>query len=111
MENKIRVNIDGACEPKNPGGTAAYGGVIRLDGKVIHKFSDIYTPKVPGQTSNNIAEYCALGVALKWLKENNYKDYDIEVLSDSQLVVNQMWNNWNINKGLYVPFAEKCKKK
>ncbi len=53
------VNIDGLCEPVNPGGIATYGYVIRDEsGSLIAKKSGV-VGKGAGM-SNNVAEYAAL---------------------------------------------------
>lgn len=103
----ITVFFDGACEPKNPGGTASYGFIIQEDGKELYRESKIVCS---GPTaSNNVAEYNGLINALRWLYFNKHQDKKILCKGDSMLVVQQMSGAWGINKGLYVPYAEKCK--
>jgi len=103
----ITVYFDGACEPKNPGGTASYGFIIHKDEKELYQHGEIICSG-PG-ASNNVAEYCGLINALRWIYINNYKDEQILVHGDSMLVINQMAGSWNINKGIYVDYAHKCK--
>ena len=81
----IVVNIDGLCEPQNPGGIATYGLVIRNDtGRVIAKNSGIVGKG--SEMSNNVAEYAALCECLVLLLDRKMTDLPIEVRSDSRLV-------------------------
>jgi ribonuclease HI len=107
---KVVVHFDGACEPRNPGGTMGFGAVI-CEGKTeIWRHSGISIPEEwSGQTSSNLAEYLALAAALRWLLEAGRQDRDIEIHGDSQLVINQMFGNWRIKTGAYVPIANEAK--
>jgi len=101
--------FDGACEPTNPGGTASYGSIVYRHGTEIWRHSQIYNPPVPGETSNNIAEYLGLISVLEFLKSHEL-DNDLTMISgDSKLVIEQMSGRWQIRGGLYVPFAGKAK--
>jgi ribonuclease HI len=103
----ITVFFDGACEPKNPGGTASYGVIILNNGKEIHRETKIVC-KGNG-ASNNVAEYNGLINALRWLYARRLQDEEILCKGDSKLVVEQMSGRWGINKGIYVEWALKCK--
>ena len=104
----IIVNIDGLCEPVNPGGIATYGYLIcDADGSLIAKKSG-YVGKGP-LMSNNVAEYAALCESLDILLRRHLEDAAIMVRSDSKLVVNQMAGNWKFHKGLYKGNYEKAK--
>jgi ribonuclease HI len=113
----LRVWIDGACEPVNPGGTASYGLVVRF-----HQTNELLfrESKVVGSgqgMSNNVAEYAGLIAFLDWLEalDKNWIpaiSYEPDnpsafVFSDSQLLVNQMNGKWKVNKGLYIPYYNK----
>jgi ribonuclease HI len=104
----ITVYFDGACEPKNPGGTASYGFIIQQDGKEIYREGKIVCSGAGA--SNNVAEYQGLINALRWLYAHKFQHNEIDCLGDSQLVINQMGGLWNINKGIYVEHALTCKK-
>ena len=56
---KIVAYFDGACEPINPGGYAAFGAVIFIDGVRIWESSKLFVPQIgrEEETSNNVAEY------------------------------------------------------
>ena len=94
------VNVDGLCEPVNPGGTATYGFIIRneSDNIIAKKYGVV--GKGP-RMSNNVAEYAALCEALRFLENRKMTQSPIEVRSDSRLLVNQMAGGWKFRKGLY----------
>lgn len=93
MSNAI-LFIDGACEPKNPGGVASYGWVGYWKGKkAAHGFGVI--GEGDGMT-NNVAEYGALISAMKHLISKGYFG-EVQFNSDSQLVVNQMSGSWKVS--------------
>jgi ribonuclease HI len=97
---KVIVNVDGLCEPVNPGGTATYGFVIRNESDDIIAKKYGVVGKGP-RMSNNVAEYAALCEALRFLENSQMTQSLIEVRSDSRLLVNQMSGEWKFHKGLY----------
>jgi ribonuclease HI len=103
----IEIYCDGCCEPINPGGYASYGLVILKDGKEIFKEGRLAAQGK--EASNNVAEYSGLLAALLWLYKNNLQNEEIRIRSDSMLVVKQMAGEWNMNKGIYIPIALRCK--
>ncbi len=97
----LKIYTDGAARG-NPG-PAAYAFIAIQDGKVIHRAS-----KYLGKTTNNVAEYRSVLLALSWLYEN-YKDVlDLEIVVslDSELVTKQMSGLYKVKnpklKELYV---------
>jgi ribonuclease HI len=99
----ITVFFDGLCYPKNPGGVAAYGYLVYRDGELIHRgFRAVGEGK--GMT-NNVAEYEGLKAAAMWLKDNKI-DEKILIKGDSQLVMKQMKEEWQVTSATskkYVP--------
>ena|SRR2546422_1382852 len=98
--------IDGLCEPayeggpQNPGGIATYGYVV-LNG---HKKAIARRFGIIGEgplMSNNVAEYAGLCRCLRFLLKRDANLEDIEIKSDSKLVVNQMKGIWKVHGGLY----------
>lgn len=91
------VNTDGASRG-NPG-PASYGYIIKTDtGVILHQEG-----KRIGKATNNVAEYTAVLKALSYIKENFAKKapHEIEVISDSQLIVRQLAGLYKIkNKPL-----------
>ncbi len=86
--NKIIVYTDGGARG-NPG-PAAIGVVIQ---------NKHYSESI-GKTTNNIAEYKAIIFALKKAKhlfgKEKSKEFEIEIRSDSELIVNQLKGEYKI---------------
>lgn len=97
--------FDGACEPINPGGTCSYGFIIYRDKELLHQGSQIYTPEIPLETSNNIAEYLGFIATISCLKDKLLDHEPCTIHGDSKLVIQQMSGYWRIKSGLYTPFA------
>lgn len=98
---KIVVYTDGGSRG-NPG-PSAFGVYFETLDK---KYSQYL-----GVTTNNVAEYKAIIFALKKIKsligKNNAKKIEIEINSDSQLVVSQLNGNYKIKeKNLWEYFIE-----
>jgi ribonuclease HI len=98
----IEMFTDGLAEPRNPGiGTYAY--IIYRDGVLLAQDSGF----VGDPVSNNEAEYEALirglGAVLPFSAEK------VVVMSDSQLLVNQMSGKWKVKKGAYKERSLKAK--
>lgn len=89
---KIIINTDGAARG-NPG-PAASSFIIRKDsGEVLFQEGVVL-----GETTNNVAEYTAITLAFdKMLQEFSViLPADVEVRSDSKLVVEQLSGNFKI---------------
>lgn len=88
---KLIVNIDGGSKG-NPG-PAAIGVIIKNKEKKEYS-------KFIGETTNNEAEYQALIFALKKIKslygKKKIKDFEVEVYSDSELLVKQLRGEYKI---------------
>jgi ribonuclease HI len=98
-ENKVvkevTIKCAGRCWP-NPGGIGVWAFVVfDLDGNMIHQaFGDIgYGEGV----TNNVAAYRAVIEVFNWVSASD-ENYLIEILSDSQLVVNQHNGEWACKK-------------
>ena len=87
----------------NPG-PAGYGAVIEgPDGRVVARLSEYL-----GRQTNNYAEYSALLAVLAWALEKGLKR--LRVVSDSELMVNQMKGRYKVaNPGLR-PLWEEAKR-
>ncbi|HKW05163.1 MAG TPA: ribonuclease HI [Nitrososphaerales archaeon] len=85
------LNFDGLCQPKNPGGIATYGVVIRKDGLKVFEGRGLAEAKPwSEEASNNVAEYSGLIRGLEWLKRFGHLGDQILVRGDSKLVINQL---------------------
>jgi len=101
----LKAYIDGACAPENPGGMASYGLAIYEGDKQIYTKAAI-VGKGKGM-SNNVAEYSSLIAFLEWYKASG-NGREAIVLSDSQMVINQMRGTWRVHGGLYLAYYEKA---
>jgi ribonuclease HI len=95
----IEAWFDGVCEPRNPGGHAAYGALVKADGEVVLS-EGVYVGH-GSKMSNNVAEYSAMIAVLRKLA--TLQDYAL-VRGDSMLVINQLRGTWEVHGGLYVPY-------
>lgn len=90
----IIAYTDGACSG-NPG-PMGIGAVLKLDGKTVKEVSEGI-----GKGTNNIAEYAA---AIRALEEalrvwgGEAKDAEVEVRSDSLLLVNQLNGKYRVKQ-------------
>lgn len=98
----IEVYFDGCCEPFNPGGNGGYSFVVKKNGEIVHQAYG-YCGKGDGMT-NNVAEYCGIVEAMKWLKSQDMTD-EVTFRGDSQLVIQQISKNWKIKRGAYLQKA------
>jgi probable phosphoglycerate mutase len=99
---KVIVHIDGASRG-NPG-PAAYGVVMEsADGSRLAAFSHCI-----GTATNNVAEYYALIAALDFAATNGIRR--LRVLSDSQLIVNQIKGTYKVKHPDLRPLHERAKK-
>ena len=95
MANKIKVYTDGGARG-NPG-PAAIGVVIEAPGigkKLYHEYI--------GEATNNNAEYQALILALKKIKQlfgsDKLQEYQIECYADSELMVKQLNGEYKVRE-------------
>ena len=60
-----------------------------------------------GNPTNNELEYLALMYALGYIRDK-YKCAEVEIYSDSMLVVKQMNGKWRVTTESLLPLYEKC---
>jgi ribonuclease HI len=90
-DGRYTVYFDGLCEPKNPGGIATYGLVVKRNDETIHQDAGLaYAKPWTNEASNNVAEYSAIIHGLEWLKKNNLQEASIILRGDSRLIINQL---------------------
>lgn len=95
----IEIYFDGACGPRNPGGHAAYGWVIKRNKSTVATGCG-YIGHGDGMT-NNVAEYVGLLEAVKRIQLVP-PEADIRIYGDSQLVCNMVSRKWGKHKGAWV---------
>jgi ribonuclease H / adenosylcobalamin/alpha-ribazole phosphatase len=94
--NTAAVHIDGGCRPTNPG-HAGFAVVIDLDGQ------EFVLSRYIGWATNNVAEFTALIVAVKYASHLGAEA--LEVVSDSQLVVEQTHGRWRLRSADLKPLV------
>jgi ribonuclease HI len=101
-EEGILAWFDGACEPVNPGGTASFGVIVKVeDGTVLLREHGVVGK---GKAmSNNVAEYAGVLRILKYLASR--PPGRVTIRGDSNLVINQLNGRWHVRKGLYRSIA------
>lgn len=102
----IEISIDGSCQPRNPGGTACYGYVIRKGEKLLFRRKGVVGTG-EGMT-NNVAEYHALINAIEKIRDLDLEKERIVVKSDSKLLVNQMKGDWKVKAAFLMPLHRKA---
>lgn len=97
------LNFDGSCGPKNPGGTAAYGFVVKnWDGSIGLSGSGVIG--TGAGMSNNLAEFVALAKGLIALEPQANRGDTLAVRGDSKLVIEMMNKKWRASREkLYYP--------
>jgi ribonuclease HI len=105
----IEAYFDGCCEPRNPGGTAAWGAYIVINKELVWEGSAIIGHG-KGMT-NNLAEHAGCLAILQWLHDNGLNDGvdDIIIHGDSMLVIKQMSGEWKIQNGMYIKTARQSR--
>jgi ribonuclease HI len=109
MASNVIILFDGSCEPVNPGGFGSWGYVMWICTKGSRKKFDGYGGLGnPQWMSNNFAEFCSLGFALKKLVELGIEINQLTILGDSNLVINQVSGLWQSKSDKLRPLVEKC---
>ena len=92
--------FDGACFPKNPGGIATYGYRIETqEHKLIHEDKGIVSDGSDDRATNNWAEFCALGHALRWVSDSPQADGVLLIIrGDSELTIKMFSGQWRPRK-------------
>jgi ribonuclease HI len=110
---KLVGYFDGACEPKNPGGVCSSvwllysqkgNELLAKDGRIVRDGRRKQPKDI--LATNNYAEYCALGLMLRFLVDNNWRG-SLHIFSDSKLVVHQVTRDWNMKAKHLKPLRER----
>ena len=87
----------------NPG-PAGFGAVVEdPNGRVVARLSEFL-----GKQTNNYAEYAGLLAVLKWANANHVSH--LKVISDSELMVNQMKGRYKVNSPGLKPLWEEARR-
>lgn len=106
MGSLIEAWGDGVCEPTNPGGHAAYGILIKVDGVQVCARGG-YVGFGPNQ-SNNVAEYSAAIAVFDEILNRQLQGV-VHLRMDSKLVIYQLTGAWKAHGGFYLPYHDKAK--
>jgi ribonuclease HI len=97
----ITAHCDGGSRG-NPG-PAGYGAVIEdANGRVLARLNEFL-----GVQTNNYAEYSGLLAVLKWALEHGHTR--VKVVSDSELMVNQMKGRYKVGSPVLRPLWEEAR--
>jgi ribonuclease HI len=91
---EVHVHFDGACQPPNGPGIAAYGFTVEGPGLDVEE-SGLATPPYSERSTNNVAEYAGAIAALEWLLRNDYRGR-VVAFGDSELVIGQMTGEYEV---------------
>lgn len=86
----VKIYTDGAARG-NPGKSASGYSLSDAHGKLIYKNTEYN-----GIATNNVAEYNAVVNALRKVIDRLGSDNDVELFSDSKLIVNQINGNYRV---------------
>ncbi|WP_036224633.1 ribonuclease HI family protein [Mesoaciditoga lauensis] len=98
---KVIIKTDGGAL-KNPG-RAVSAFVIECNDELVCIHSEYI-----GETTNNVAEYKAVIMSLKYVKER-YKNAKFVLQSDSQLVVRQLSGDYKVKAKNLFPLWQEAK--
>jgi len=97
----VTAYVDGASRG-NPGDAAFGVRVCSADGEELAAFGDFL-----GTRTNNYAEYSGLLAALAWALGNDV--HELEVVSDSELMVKQMNGKYRVKSPSLKPLFEESR--
>jgi len=119
---KLTIFCDGLTEPTNPNGYGCVAFVVFAGEVSGRRYAERPLPvhqsyaciARPGAgITNNVCEYRAVRGALKWLITNTHqaaKDCDeVEIRTDSQLVVKQVAGDWATKADHLRVFRDECR--
>lgn len=98
----LTIYCDGGARG-NPGPAASAFAAVK-DGRIIFEDS-----KYLGKSTNNVAEYNAVIMALDWLRKNKESLETILFILDSELVTKQVNGKYKIKSPTLIPLVTKAK--
>lgn len=105
----LTVHFDGLCQPKNPGGVAAYGFVVKKGAKLLHEGRGLAARPYSPEATNNVAEYQGVLKALEWLVEQKLEQEKILIRGDSELVIRQIKGEYKVKAPNLAPLFKRVR--
>src|SRR3954471_10679035 len=102
----VRIFCDGLVEPVNPGGVATYEWAA-FTGNTRLAAGGHFIKEGEGAT-NNLAEYSAVIRAIAYLWKTEQATTQVELLSDSQLIIKQLRGEWAVTSPGIRPLYEQA---
>jgi ribonuclease HI len=101
--NKAIISCDGLAEPANPGHAIWAFVAIPPDDRAVITQAGYIGPEI----SNNVAEYYAVGMALKYASDQQWQA--VEVWTDSLVVVRQVTGDWRCNRDSLIRLRDRIR--
>lgn len=101
MPDRVIVNVDGGARG-NPGPAAIAAVATDPDGEVLAERNAAI-----GTATNNVAEYRAMLLGIELAKELGAES--VELIGDSELIVNQIKGNWKVKQDHLRPLHTKAR--
>src|SRR5665213_3111591 len=98
---KVIVHVDGGARG-NPGPAAAACVITSPEGEVLGEHAELL-----GDVTNNVAEYRALLLGLRWARELGVTD--VEVVGDSELIAKQVRGIYKVKHEAMKPLHSEAK--
>jgi len=103
VDSLLLCHTDGSIVPKNPGGWAVGGWVIRDHRNILIATGTVDLGTLPTNT-NNCSEYAAVEGLTSYLLDNSLTNRKIFIHSDSNLVIQQITGVWACNAPTLVKY-------
>lgn len=100
--------FDGACEPRNPGGTATWGYVLRVEDGRDARDHGLAAKAGSPMATNNVAEYMGLLHGLKAARRARVKR--LAIRGDSLLVIRQVQGKFAVKAPRLVELHAEAKR-
>jgi len=102
VDGELKIYCDGGARG-NPG-PAASAFLVIDNGKILREDS-----KYIGKATNNVAEYTAVLMAIKWLEKNKIYNKEFLFFLDSKLIANQLSGNYKVKNVILIKFHREIK--
>jgi ribonuclease HI len=99
-DHLVEAYVDGACVPKNPGGTPVWGCLFLRDGVPLDVRGGQAASENTERATNSVAEYQAFINALKEVQRLGWSRDKVRVYTDSQFLHGHLAENWKVDPKL-----------